>query len=169
MKFKQVLVAGAVFASAMVGVNAQAAVLSFDPLITGPTAVTSYTEAGFTITAPTGSLFAQRNIAAAPNGVPSLTFARSGTFDLTGGTFTLDGFDAFFARSPEGMIRTIDIAGFLAGVQTFTTTVGRATSFFETFNPGSGPLVFDRVTFTTGPTAANIFLDNIGVTAALPQ
>lgn len=102
---------------------------------------------------------------------PAVSFQPNSSFELTGGTFTFQGFDGYFGSNSDdsSAIRRINVIGSLAGVQLFSASIGNVPTpgkLFPFISAGSGSMVFDKLTFTTGSLArANVFLDNIMITA----
>ncbi len=99
-------------AASLVGSSASAATITFDDLPGSNRSLftTSYSEAGFTLSYVSGSIYTAKNFG---NPTFDLYFSNSAAFDITGGVFTLGSFDGAVA-SGFGDV-SYAITGFLNG------------------------------------------------------
>ncbi|WP_294195782.1 PEPxxWA-CTERM sorting domain-containing protein [uncultured Sphingomonas sp.] len=156
-------------AASLVGGSASAATITFDDLPGSNRSpfTTSYSEAGFTLSYVSGSIYTAKNFG---NPTPDLYFSNSAAFDITGGVFTLGSFDGAVA-SGFGDV-SYAITGFLNGQNVFSRTVSTTRDSFTTLSPGAGNQSFDRVRFSMSTTSSSANIDNINVTAvrgAVPE
>ena len=140
---------------------AKAAVITFGGYGPGNLPVTTYSEAGFTVTRLSGQLDTTSGNGNPP---PSIFATNGASFSVTdGGIFDLlsfQGGDGSFTGSAG-----YTVTGFLAGTQIYSDTFSASSVSFQTFNLPSSTSV-DDVRFDLTGSGANV--DNIVVNAVIP-
>ncbi|QTD55485.1 PEPxxWA-CTERM sorting domain-containing protein [Parasphingorhabdus cellanae] len=147
---------------------AQAAVISFDGLSGGNGSVFTgpYVEDGFTVSAGRGDIFEGQLFGnPAPSLVVGSVFGGGpiGSVQVLGGVFNFNSFD-LVTQNGTG---DYQVDGFLNGSSVFSLMGSLSPSGFQTIGGLAGNI--DQLNFTLTANGTSVNLDNINVSAAVPE